>query len=151
MIPQPTPSPYAVSLYERLLRSVPSAVDGRPTWRVAAPYLLRHAAQHAANAGRAGELLEDSEFLVHGEPSAVNSILGRAASDSARLAAAVYRTSYGIHRGLEPFDRRQVLALDAARFHAAQLAEVFAREGDWKPLWATGSQVSAGSTAILTG
>ncbi|MFD7876993.1 hypothetical protein ACFV5G_23320, partial [Streptomyces sp. NPDC059766] len=68
-------TPSAAAVYEQLLSSLPRSEDGRPAWHVADPYLLRHAAQHAAKAGRANELIQDTEFLVHGHPDLVNAAL----------------------------------------------------------------------------
>jgi hypothetical protein len=60
-------SPYALAVFEGLLDSMPTAAGGRYAWHVGAPYLLRHAAQHARDAGRVDQLLEDPEFpTTHG-------------------------------------------------------------------------------------
>ncbi|MFE9200355.1 hypothetical protein ACFYMH_30550, partial [Streptomyces albidoflavus] len=145
------PQPFAATVYERLLQSIPTADDGRRAWQVADPYLLRHAAQHAMHAGRAGELLQDPAFLIHAEPDTVNAILRKATTQNERLTTAVYRTSYALLRKLAPHERQQILALNAARYHARELAAELARNAGWSPSWATGSQVSAANTAILTG
>src|SRR5271166_2840337 len=114
----PSGPPYALPVYEALLQSVPAAEEGRHAWHVADPYLLRHAAQHARDAGRVNELLQDPEFLVHGDPEAVGAVLAAARTPRGLSAAAVYRASYAVHRDLRPEQRRQILALDAARFQA---------------------------------
>ena len=147
----PTGSPYALSVYEGLLESVPAADGGRRAWHVADPYLLRHAAQHARDADRVDELLQDPEFLVHGDPEVVNGVLAAASTPRGRLIAAVYRASYGVHRDFAPEERRQILALDAARFQASEFCGLLARWAEWQPLWATGEQVSAALTVTLTG
>ncbi len=147
----PGGSPLALTVYEGLLQSVPPAGGGRRAWHVADPYLLRHAAQHARDADRVDELLQDPEFLIHGDPEAVNDVLAAARTPSGLLAAAVYRASYGAHRDLRPEQRRQILALDAARFGATEFSNELARWADWQPVWATGGQVSAELTATLTG
>ncbi len=147
----PAPSLLAITLYERLLQSIPPTDDGRPAWQLADPYLLRHTAQHAAKANRAGELLLDPEFLIHAQPDTVSAILRKATTQSGLLNAAVYRHSYDVHRGLDSLERRQILALDAVRFHAVELAAELARNCDWQPLWATGTQVSSANTAVLSG
>ncbi|TGB14642.1 hypothetical protein E2651_05250 [Streptomyces sp. MZ04] len=80
--------------------------------------------------------------------------LHRARSDSARLTAAVYRTSLGIHAPTAPAVRRQVLALDAARADASALREELTcriPEGDWTPVWATGSGFTPALRDTLTG
>ena len=144
-------SAYALPVYEGLLQSVPSPERGRHAWHVADPYLLRHAAQHARNAGRLDKLLQDPEYLVYGEPEMVNAALTDATTPSGLLAAAVYRASYGVHRDLRPEQRRQILTLDAARFQATRLSRQLARWADCRPVWATGEQVSAALRTTLTG
>ncbi|MFD4644833.1 hypothetical protein ACFWO9_00670, partial [Streptomyces sp. NPDC058441] len=144
-------SPFANTVYERLLQSIPLADNGSPAWQLADPYLLRHAAQHAAQAGKAEELLQDPQFLIHAEPDTVNAVLREATTQSGRLFAAIYRTSFGVHRTLTPQERQQVLTLDAARFRAIELAAVLSANADWRPLWATGMQVAAANTAVLAG
>ncbi|MFH8681257.1 hypothetical protein ACH4A5_16820, partial [Streptomyces lydicus] len=147
----PGSQPFAATVYERLLESIPKAEDGRRAWQVADPYVLRHAAQHAVHAGRAGELLQDPGFLINADADTVNAILRKATTQSERLTAAVYRTSYTLLRTLAPEERQHILVLNAARFQARELAAELARGASWSPLWATGSQVSASNTAILTG
>ncbi|MGO8885218.1 MAG: hypothetical protein ACLQI7_16245, partial [Streptosporangiaceae bacterium] len=144
-------SPHAAAVYEGLLQSVPPAEGGRRAWRVADPYLLRHAAEHARDAGRVDELLQDPEFLIHGDPEVVNAVLATAKTPRGLLVAAVYRASYGAHRDLGPEQRRQILALDATRFQATDLARELARWADWQPVWATGEQVAAELITTLTG
>lgn len=144
----PDGSPFAQSVYDGLLQSVPAVGVGRHAWHVADPYLLRHAAQHASNAGRVDELLQDPEYLVHGEPEMVDAVLGDARTPLGLLAAAVYRVSYGFHRYLSPEQRRQILALNAARFRATKLSRELSRWADWRPLWAA---TRAQLPATLTG
>ena len=143
--------PYALPVYEGLLQSVPPATSGQPAWHVADPYLLRHATQHAGKAGKVDELLRDPEFLVYGDSEVVNAALPAARAPRGVLAAAVYRASYGVHRDLRPEQRRLILALDAARFQAAEFSHELARWADWQPAWATGVQVSAALIATFTG
>ena len=147
----PGGSPFALPVYEGLLQSVPAAATGQPAWHVADPYLLRHATQHARTAGKIDDLLQDPEFLIHGDPEAVNAALAAAQAPRAVLAAAVYRASYGVHRDLRPEQRRLILAIDAARFQATEFSRQLARWADWQPAWATGAQVSAALIATLTG
>jgi hypothetical protein len=145
------PEPFADAIFRQLIASLPRADNERPAWHVAEPYLVRHAAQHAASAGLADELLQDPGFLVHADPKTVIAALRWATTPDARLAATVYRASQAVHRDLGAEQRRQILALDAARFQAAALSYDFARSTDWRPLWATGTQVSSALTATLTG
>jgi hypothetical protein len=143
-------TPYARTVYEGLLQSVPPAEGGRHAWHVADPYLLRHAAQHARNADTVDELLQDPEYLVYGEPEMVNAVLANARSRPGRLAAAVYRVSYQVVQNLRPEQRRQILALNAARLQVTELSGELARWADWHPVWATGEKISARRTATLS-
>ncbi|WP_405467195.1 WD40 repeat domain-containing protein [Streptomyces canus] len=141
----------AERLYEQLLNSVPRDSAGRRLWHLAAPYLLRHTAQHALDAGHLDDLLQDSDFLVHADPHALADALPHAESEQARLNAAVYRVSWGVHHALPPATRRQILALDAARFRNQRLQADLPGDTDWHVRWATGSQVSTALVRTLTG
>lgn len=138
-----------------LLATVPIA-HGVRRWDLAEPYLLRHAAQHAADAGRVDELLGDPGFLVHAGPVTLIPALHLAGNEQARLAAAVYRVSAGGHPRCSPDQRRDVLAIDAARYGAkALLDRIVSSPGTsrsrWRPRWATGGQVSTALRTTLTG
>ncbi len=130
-------------IFNRLLADIGTGVDR--DWRLAHPYLLRHAPQHAAEAGQVDGLLSDLDFLVHGDPDGITPHLDHVRSDSAQLAAAVYRASSHRHRFAAPRDRRQILAIDAARLGAAPMAANLCVSSDgqtWTPRWATGSHVT---------
>ncbi|MFD0684438.1 hypothetical protein [Actinomadura fibrosa] len=113
------------------------------TWDGAVPYARRHAIQHAVAADRADELLRHPGFLAAADPVTLEPALPAAASAEARLAAAVYRTSIRRHRTLAADERRQVLAVDAARYGSTALAEDLGAGRAWRPLRASGSQVAA--------
>ncbi|MFF7457083.1 WD40 repeat domain-containing protein [Kitasatospora sp. NPDC008115] len=90
----------------------------------------------------------DPGFLVTGDPHEVAARLATAAGPAARLAAAVYRASVEVHGAADAATRRQILALDAARFGdralAARLAEAVVEQvpdARWRVDWATGSGV----------
>ncbi|KMS77343.1 hypothetical protein ACM01_01600 [Streptomyces viridochromogenes] len=144
------PEPFADAIFRQLIASLPRTANERPAWHVAEPYLVRHAAQHAASAGLADELLQDPGFLVHADPETVTAALRQATTPDARIAAAVYRASQDVHRDLGADERRQILALDAARFQAADLSYDFARNTDWRPVWATGTEVSSALVTTFT-
>lgn len=93
-----------------------------------------------------GGRLTDPGWLVHCDPEQVLAVLDGAAGREEVLAAAVYRASGHVHRDAGARVRRQVLALDAARYGnrelARSIAEVAVRqEADdpWVVQWATGS------------
>ncbi|BDM67205.1 hypothetical protein HEK616_06920 [Streptomyces nigrescens] len=123
-------------------------------WDATPPYLLRHAIQHALDAGRADELLKDTEFLVHADPDTLAPALAVAETGPAELEVAVYRASGGLHRWAAPATRRSLLAVDAARYRAQDLLEQLNAplpKTSWRPRWATGSQVSAALRDTLRG
>ena len=64
---------------DALLAQVPD-IEGR-RWDLANPYILRHLATHAAAAGRLGELVNDSNYLLYADPQnlrrALTSVVGR--------------------------------------------------------------------------
>ncbi|KAB1985693.1 caspase family protein [Streptomyces triticiradicis] len=137
-----------------LTTRVPLRGDATRDWSRAHPYILTHLATHAAKADRLDALLAHSEYLVHASPSSLAPQLHRAHTYSARLAAAVYRTSLGLHAGTTPNLRRQLLALDAARAGASKMQRHLTRQiplGGWSPRWATGSSFSPGLRDTLTG
>jgi WD40 repeat protein len=110
-------------------------------WESAPPYVRRHAIQYAAEAGRVDELLRMPGFLAHADPGTLDPELESAAADDTRLAAAIYRASTSRHRSLEPSERAQILAIDAARYGAGDVLPLPARTR-WTPRWATGGQIA---------
>ncbi|WP_234319475.1 caspase family protein, partial [Streptomyces sp. NRRL S-237] len=141
--------------YVRVLTDrVPYRGDGTRDWSRAHPYTLAHLAHHAARAGLLDQVLADSEHLVHAEPRGLTPHLHHARDDAARLAAAVYRTSLHLHDEATPGQRREVLALDAARAGARRLHHDLAHRiapGTWAPIWATGSTFNPALRDTLTG
>jgi WD40 repeat protein len=120
------------------------------TWRSALPYLKAHAAEHAVDAGRLDDLLADSEFLVYAEPANLASQLHHARSDEARRAASIHRASYARHWDLPPEVRRQILAVDAARFDDKEWAQRLLAGTSWRISWATGGQTSPALAGTFT-
>jgi WD40 repeat protein len=138
-------------IFNRLLADIGTGADR--DWRLAHPYLLRHAPQHAAEAGQIDELLSDLDFLVNGDPDGITPHLDHADSHSARLAAAIYRASSHRHRSVTPRDRRQILAIDAARLGVIQMAANLCASSEgqaWAPRWATGSHVTSALLRSMT-
>ncbi|MFB7334095.1 WD40 repeat domain-containing protein [Streptomyces adustus] len=94
--------------------------------------------------------LTDPGWLVHGDPELVLAGLDGATGQEEMLAAAVYRTSGHVHRDAGAGTRRQVLALDAARYGNRKLARNIARvavrqemDDPWVVQWATGSDLDS--------
>ncbi|WP_147465251.1 WD40 repeat domain-containing protein [Streptomyces sp. 1114.5] len=123
----------------------PGPSSGTGSWSTAVPYLLRHASQHAQDAAGLDGLLDDADFLVHADPETLAPALVQAEAGPSALTVAIYRASSGIHRRSDAVTRRQLLAVDAARYGAVDLLR---RLNDplptwaWRPRWASGSQVS---------
>ncbi|MGW4897370.1 NACHT and WD repeat domain-containing protein, partial [Kitasatospora sp. NPDC004240] len=146
-----SPPGQAERLFDQLLECVPRDPADRLRWQHATGYLLRHIAQHAVDAGRLDELLNDADYLQHADPYTLADALPHFHSDQARLNAAAYRTSWGVHHAQPPAARRQLLALDAARFRNTLLQAGLPGDADWSVRWATGSQVSLALVRTLPG
>ncbi|MFF7734848.1 caspase family protein [Streptomyces sp. NPDC007984] len=137
-----------------LQRSVPYAVDGIRDWARAHPYAMRHLATHAAAADLLDTLLADTEYLVHANCDTLALHLLLAKSDLARLHSAIYLLALNVHRALDAASRRQVLAVNAARFNVPTVLEAFNSRSvklAWKPVSASGWQVSANMRGALIG
>ncbi|MEZ0073799.1 caspase family protein [Planotetraspora sp. GP83] len=97
----------------------PDALD----WALAEPYLLRHALDHAREAGREAELLGDLGFLLHASPGILEPFLDESTVTALRATAD------------QPIAVRQsVLALAIARQGRSPLLPAGSRAG-WQPLW----------------
>ncbi|MER5884165.1 AAA family ATPase [Streptomyces sp. NPDC001941] len=143
-----------------LLDTVPSGPDGARLWALAPPYLRRHAAAHAVDAGPAAldALLEDPGFLLHADPDQLVPLLRFATSPTAVRHAHIYRTSTGHHPERHLVGtRRDLLALDAAAWRAPGLARRLAtteldhRAAPTVPRWATSSTADPARLHSLTG
>ncbi|MEU0248417.1 caspase family protein [Streptomyces sp. NPDC006235] len=133
---------------------VPYRSDATRDWSRAHPYTLNHLATHAAAAGRIDDLLDHTEYLVYARPHSLTPHLHQASSNQARLTAAVYRSSFGLHATATPSVRRNLLALNAARADAAALLEQLnssAHADEWLPAWATGHDFTPALRHTLTG
>ncbi|MFJ7334504.1 AAA family ATPase [Streptomyces sp. NPDC101116] len=121
----------------------PRAGAARLVWAHAAPYLLRHAIEHARDAGEADTLISEPDFLVHADPRSLAPALLAARTDQSFLAAAaVYNASHHHHRTAHWEDRCRLLALDAARYGDTGMQRRFTRSlpvSAWQPRWAAGS------------
>ncbi|WP_354637629.1 WD40 repeat domain-containing protein [Kitasatospora camelliae] len=87
----------------------------------------------------------DPEWLVTADPQQVHALLDTATDPGARTVAAVYRAALKAHPELAPEQRRQVLALTAARYGETALADRIRQAAvpgrpapAWHPAWATG-------------
>lgn len=152
---------HAHRAFTKALRSaVPYRLDGTPDWARAHPYALRHLATHAAEAALLDSLVTETEYLVHADTDTLVPHLWMLDSDAARLHAAIYRASLAVHRHLDVAGRRQVLALDAARFNEPSVLKALSsptHESAWRPVAASGSLLAgnlrnafAGHHAVAT-
>ncbi|MFF4352643.1 caspase family protein [Streptomyces sp. NPDC001530] len=128
-------------------------VTGRG-WASAPAYLLRHAMEHAVDAGRVDQLLEDAEFLVHADTTAVTRVLAQVRGRPAKRVAAIYRASLGLHRNADPDTRRQLLVINAGRHGASWSIDLHGRYPSpaiRRLRWTTASGVIAALRDTLTG
>ncbi|MGW0189631.1 caspase family protein [Streptomyces sp. NPDC003362] len=130
--------------------SVLPGVDVRD-WAGAHEYLRDHLATHAAAGGLLDDLLGDTEFLVHASPTHLIGVLDVASADDCRRRAAVYRASFEAHVETTAEERRDILAVDAARFGQSELSRECARGRRWRPQWATGSLIHPALRSTLRG
>ncbi|MFJ6769900.1 hypothetical protein ACIQOV_02765, partial [Kitasatospora sp. NPDC091257] len=111
-----------------------------------------------AESAVAAQRLADPGFLVNADPGSVMALLDAASGPAARLAASVYRASTDLHRDVTAGVRRQLLALDAARYGDRELSALITAvpvedepAAPWGVEWATGSQLDRSVRRIPTG
>ncbi|MGW1103415.1 WD40 repeat domain-containing protein [Streptomyces sp. NPDC002540] len=133
------------------------AAAGQP-WTGTFPGHRRDDSGSRSSALDADDRLSDPRFLVMADPARVMALLDRSMSSRARLASAVYRASAHLHHDAGPATRRQLLALDAARYGdrnlSAQISAVPVPDepaGGWRVDWAVGHQVDARFRHPFTG
>jgi hypothetical protein len=135
-------------LYEGLVASVRRDEHDRPLWHLAAPYLQRHLPQHAADAKRLGEVLEDSDYLVFADPSRLLKLLPHAAGfleGQAEANAAAYTLAFAEQPSMPLDARRQLLAVSAAMSGNPLLQTTLESSTAWTVNWA----VCASSTPTV--
>ena len=145
-----SPGP-AARIWQHLYAMIPAGSDGSRQWQHADPYLLRHAAQHAAGAGRLEDLLQDTGFLTSADSANLASLLAALPAGAADGAADTYRASYASHSRQPPAARAQILAVDAARYGNLDLAQRLSSAAIWQPVWASGQSRSARLRLTMTG
>ncbi|NUT27884.1 MAG: NACHT domain-containing protein [Streptomyces sp.] len=134
-------------LYNRLTAVAPPDRDGLRRWDAAEPYVVRHATQHAVEAGRLEELLQVS-------PEKLQTLFNIVSTRQGRLGAAIYRVSTARQSELSVPELRDLLAVNAARYGASAVLARLAGTSPaptWFPRWATGGQLPSAQRAVLTG
>ncbi|MFB7013569.1 MULTISPECIES: WD40 repeat domain-containing protein [unclassified Streptomyces] len=118
--------------------------------------LQESGARREPSAG-ASRRLTDPGWLVNADPAQVWAGLDCAVGAEEVLVAAVYRASMRVHKYAAPGVRRQLLALDAARYGAPELAAELAAaeagdepDADWRVEWASGSLLGSAHTNAST-
>ncbi|MFF0205846.1 caspase family protein [Streptomyces sp. NPDC005017] len=134
----------------------PDPGTGVKDWAATHPYSRHHVATHAGTGGTLTALLDDPEFLVHAHPATLLRAMDATSSAVhsnvvAHPAAAVYRASAAVHASLPSISRRDVLAVDAARYQQPSLANRLARTRPYTPRWATGNLVNPAHRTTLAG
>ncbi|MFG2825384.1 hypothetical protein ACGFX4_38885 [Kitasatospora sp. NPDC048365] len=118
------------TLHQALLDTIPSTPTGAPKWQDAQPYLLSHAAAHAAAAGdhAVDRLLEDPIYLLHADPDTLTPHLNHAHSQQAQLHAHIYRTTTAHDPRRHMIEaRRGLLAIDAVAWQHPDFAHTVTR------------------------
>lgn len=149
----------AAAVHRALTATVPAHADGSADWTAAHPYLRRHAADHASQAGRFAldELLTNPSYLLHAEPDSLSPLLPHARIEQAVLHADIYRANTSSHRARhDPEARSDLLTLDALAWRQFPLANALASAVDggnrpFTPRWATHHSVPDASSPVLTG
>jgi WD40 repeat protein len=136
-------------LLDRLLATAPLDSGGQRQWDAAEPYVRRHATRHAVDAGRLDQ-------LISVDPKELEPLFNATGTRQGRLAAAIYRNSLQEHHGADLVRKRDLLALNAARFAASDLAERLADLPGlpvprWWPSWSAGALIHAPHHAVMTG
>jgi WD40 repeat protein len=147
---QPTAdgSTEAKAVLTALLAPLNPDADGQVNWQLATPYHLRHALDHAREAGRLDELAADAEYLIHAGPPP--DALRGALTDKARQVAAVYRMSGNRHQRADATARRSILAVDAMRSGRGTPAWLPSPVmSTMVPLWSAGSGGEEAPVAVL--
>ncbi|WP_369146136.1 caspase family protein [Streptomyces sp. R44] len=138
------------TMTQALLERVPTDPrTGVRDWAAAHAYVRDHLASHAAGGGCLDRLLGDSEYLVHASPPELLRALDAVTTPEGRQRRSVYRASADVHRYFDVPGRRDVLAVDAARYGLRELAAELARDRPWRPRWATGGLVHPALHSVL--
>jgi WD40 repeat protein len=143
---------HARAVWQRLRADIYPDRDDAGRWSSAEPYLLRHAAKHAADAGELDELIADAEFMVYADAPLLAAQLptispARTSPDARTL----FRASYPAHHSLDPARRRQILLMDAARLGQWNRSDRLSAHDAWTVRWSTGSGRSPAIRQCLMG
>ncbi|MFE6245819.1 P-loop domain-containing protein, partial [Streptomyces niveus] len=118
------------ALHHALMAAIPTAEDDAPDWAHAHPYLLRHAADHAATSGNGAldQLLTDPRYLLHANPDTLTPHLHHARTEQGIIHANIYRSTVAHDpRRHQAEARRALLAFDAVAWQQPNLAHTLTR------------------------
>ncbi|MEV0990969.1 caspase family protein, partial [Streptomyces sp. NPDC049949] len=125
-------------------------VTGVNDWHTAHPYISHHTATHAAAGGTLPAILDDPEYLIHAHPHTLLRALDTTTNPVDPITAGIYRASAAAHASLSSSARRDILAIDAARYQQPHLATPLTRTRPWTPRWATGTLIHPAHRSTLT-
>lgn len=152
------------AISERVLDTVPGPASiAARRFGLAQPYVLRHAVQHAADAGRSEELLRSASFLVHCDPQLLHEHLSTTSLRGQILGLISQAALSPVH---EPWQRREWLRSTAEIWGEAWLVEAVdaldestlqpTRTNALSPVWGTaedrarsGEWFSGGDTVLV--
>jgi WD40 repeat protein len=106
-----------------LLDRVPQGAQGERAWPAAHPYITRHLATHAAEAGELGKLVVDPVYLATADPLGLFAAFATARDPQTRLIGAAYERTMHRLRSSDLADKLSYLELAARRTRATGMAE----------------------------
>ncbi|MGW3282880.1 caspase family protein [Nocardia rhamnosiphila] len=145
------PVPIHAAFVKVLCERVLITADGRRDWERANPYAIDYLATHAAAAGAFDILAADTDYLIHAQPATLLAAMNTINSEQGRRLRAIYRASVGVHREATPEHRRQILAVDAARFQDNEYLARFDIMSTWRLRWCTNERIDYALRDTLTG
>jgi WD40 repeat protein len=106
-----------------LLDHVPQGTQGERAWPAAHPYITRHIATHAAEAGELGKLVVDPVYLATADPLGLFAAFATARDPQTRLIGAAYERTMHRLRSSDLADKLSYLELAARRARVTGMAE----------------------------
>ena len=121
------------AIFDRLVQPAPAKADSSRDWHAAEPYVREHWIEHALDGGRLEEVLQ-------ADPAAVRAACNTHLSTLGRRSSAIWQaTEQSQPSG--PGQRRDLMALNAARYGNRQIALRLCADKPWWPMWSTSGQL----------